>query len=92
MDLEALIEKHNDEFLNFARVENKRSKRADLHAFMLLDELFPDDGDMVAAAEYDIIYLAPDPEELAKRATEAQVIELIRCGMVIADDSLAMYA
>ena len=46
-----------DEFLKFDRVENKRSQRSDLHAFLLLDELFPCDSDIVNHAEHDQIWL-----------------------------------
>jgi hypothetical protein len=92
-DMEALFnDDEMDEFLKFDRVENKRSKRPDLHAFMLLDELFPDDSDIVAAAAHDEIFLAPNPEELARVATKEQIVELIRCGVRLSDDSLAMFA
>jgi hypothetical protein len=92
-DMEALFnDDDSDEFLKFDRVEKKRSKRPDLHAFLLLDELLPDDGDIVAAAEHDEIFLAPNPEDLARVATKEQIIELIRCGVRLSDDSLAMFA
>jgi hypothetical protein len=92
-DFAALYAKHQDaEFLNFEKVENPRSKRPDIHAFLLLDELVPGDSDMVAAAEHDEIYLQVSPEAL-EHATEAQIIELIRCGVRYdsSTDSLAMF-
>ena len=70
-----------DEFLKFDRVQNKLSKRADIHAFLLLDKLVPGDCDMVSAAEHDEIWLDVTPEELSKVVTTAQIIELIRCGV-----------
>lgn len=79
------------EFLEFDRVQVKTSQRADLHAFNLLDRLLPGKGDMVTAAEHDEIWLAVDPEDLAKVATEEQIIELIRCGVRYDDNGLAMF-
>jgi len=80
-----LFEKHHDEFMKFDRIEHPRSRRADLHAFLLLDELcttYPT-RDMIAAGEHDVIYLAPYLDELAVFATEGHIIELIRCGVMV---------
>lgn len=88
-------EKYEDEYLEFGRVKNKRSKRADLHAFLLLDKLCPSHRgfDIVSGAEHDEIWLDVEPEKLAKVATEQQIIELIRCGVRYDEDtdSLAMF-
>jgi|SRR6185295_9873399 len=43
----------DEEFLNFAGVANKKSKRADLHAFLLLNEIVPGKEDIISAAEHD---------------------------------------
>lgn len=88
-----IFEKHEDEFLKFDRVENKRSGRRDLHAFLLLDSLMPGKRPMVSAAEHDEIWLDIDCEDLAQIATEAQILELIRCGVRYDDDveSLALF-
>ena len=92
-EMRGLFEKHSEEYIKFERVENARSRRADLHAFLLLDELVPGGVDMVCAAEHDEIFLDVEPEELAAAATEAQIIELIRCGVMLNDevDSLSMF-
>ena len=83
----------HDEFLKFERIENKRSNRPDLHAFLLLDELCPGDSDMVDGAAHDEIFLGVSLEELAKVITEEQVIELVRCGVRHSEyDCLAMFA
>lgn len=75
-------DKYSDgEFLKFDRVQNKTSQRPDLHAFTLLDKLVPGNRDLVSAAEHDEIWLSVQPEELAKVATEEQIVELIRCGV-----------
>ncbi len=92
-DLQALFEKHEDEYLKFDRVKVKRSRRPDLHAFLLLDELVPDKRDMVAVAEHDQFWIEVSPEDLAKVVTEEQVIELRRCGLMYDSDidSLSFY-
>jgi hypothetical protein len=92
-DLHAAFEKFNDDFLNFEGIENKRSRRPDIHAFLLLDELVPGRADMVCAAEHDEIFLEVNPDDLAKAATEDHVLELIRCGVRWSSegDSLAMF-
>lgn len=86
-EFEALFEKHEDEFLKFDRVDPKRNRRADLNAFLLLDELSGGDKtfDMVSATMHDEIFLYPELEDIASVATEDNVIELIRCGVRIAD-------
>lgn len=78
-----------DEFLEFERIENNRSKRPDLHAFLLLDELFPGDCDIVCHAEHDQIWLEIDDDQAATM-TDAQLIELARCG-VMYSDGLSMF-
>lgn len=85
-ELKDLFKLHHGEFLEFDRVANKRSKRPDLHAFMLLDELCPGEKDIVSAAEHDEIFLAVEVEDLAKVITEDQVIELTRCGIRVSSD------
>lgn len=103
IDLAAVFEKHENEFLRFERVANKRSKRPDLHAFLLLDEIVPPEPtagypdrtdesyDMVAGAEHDEIYLQTEPDKLAEKATEEQIVELMRCGVRLSDGNLCMF-
>lgn len=95
-----IYHKHSeDEFLAFKRVENKTSTRPDIHAFMLLDKLMgpyvegSGCSDIVSAAEHDEIWLSVDIEKLNQVATEAQIIELIRCGVRYdsSNDALAMF-
>ena len=90
-EISDFFEKHNDEFLKFDRVENKLHTRPDIHAFILLDQLVPDKGDMVAGASHDEIYLDTTPEDAFKAATEAQLIDLIRCGVRYSDDIFCMF-
>lgn len=93
IDIHELFEKHHEEFLKFSRVKNKLSNRPDLHAFLLLDKLIPGDGDMVGSAEHDEILLSINGEELVQKATEEQIVDLIRCGVRWCSeyDTLAMF-
>lgn len=93
MNLEAEFEKHSDEFLKFERIENKISKRPDLHAFLLLDKLVPGDSDIVGGAEHDEFYLDIEVEDLAEVISPEQVKELVRCGVRYDSqyDCLAMF-
>ena len=82
------------DILYFDKIENKKSNRKDLHAFLLLDSLVPDTGRIICAAEHDEIYLAPTLDELAKVITYDQVIELKCCGVLMDDygECLRMFA
>jgi hypothetical protein len=94
LNLEEVFEKHDGEYSHFERIENPRHPRPDICAFLMLHDLVPGDRDMVCSAEHDQIWLDTDLEELAERATEAQIIDLIRCGVMYDDETggLSMYA
>lgn len=77
--MEERFNKYLDEYLKFERVENKKNKRADLHGFLLLDELFPGDRNMICDAEHDEIWLNRG-QQLTK-LTDENIIELTRCGI-----------
>ena len=90
--LKQLFESDDDyDSLSFDKIENKRSKRADLHAFLLLDELVPDTTNMVTAGEHDQIFLEVNIEDLAKVINEDQVFELKRCGVFVDEYGLSMF-
>ena len=96
MDLEALaelFEKYEDEYIEFERVDSRQSERRDLHAFILLDRLQPGGWKIIGAAEHDQIWLDVDCEKLAEVITEAQVLELVRCGVRydVDNESLSMF-
>lgn len=82
--------------LHFGRVRDKRTSRADLHALILLDELAPSDGDIIARTKTETVYIGKeqtlptivstiylnvDPYVLAAVATPEQVEDLVRCGV-----------
>lgn len=90
----------DDEFLKFDRIKNPAHRRPDICAFLMLDAAVPAEkngadeyDDMVSAAEHDEIYLAIEPEELAKVATKELIRDLVRCGVRYDErhDCLAMF-
>jgi hypothetical protein len=94
MDINDRFEAVNDDYIKFDRVETKRSQRPDLHAYLLLDDLFPNPGrDMVCSAAHDEIWLDVEGEKL-NDLTDEQILELTRCGVRYDSecDSLAMFA
>jgi hypothetical protein len=92
MGIHERFEAVNEDYIKFDRVENKRSQRPDLHAYLLLDEIFPSSKDMVCAASHDEIWLDVEGKQLEK-LTDEQILELTRCGVRHCNesDSLAMF-
>lgn len=81
------------EFCKFRLVENKLASRGDLHGMILLNQLCPAYGDIIEAAEHDRIWFNVDVDKLNMVASDEQVKDLIRCGVMYDTelDSLAMY-
>lgn len=78
-------------FLKFQDVKAKKSKRADLHAFLFLDELFPGDRCIVSGASHDQIWLSITENEVDS-LTDAQIVELSQCGVFHDEDGyLSMF-
>jgi len=91
MNIYDRFEKHNDEFLKFERVENKRSSRADLCGFLFLEELFPDiDRDLICCAEHDQFWLDIDKDKI-ETLTDDQIIELLRCGILYDEENESLF-
>ena len=78
MDINDKFKAVNDEYLKFEKVENKLSTRPDVHAFILLDRLFPSERglDLIQAAKDKEYYLGIKGKQL----TDNQILELVRCG------------
>lgn len=74
------VTKEGEEFLRFDKVENKRSQRPDLHAFLMLDELFPGTSELVSSASHDEIWLDVDDDQV-ETLTDEQILELSWCGV-----------
>ena len=86
MDLRERFDEVKSDYLKFGRVVAKKSRRPDLHAMLLLDELFPaSDKKMVCSAEHDEICFEPSGEKL-NELTDAQILELTRCGVQYNED------
>jgi hypothetical protein len=92
MDISQRFEMFDDEYGEFDRVLKKRSGRPDLHAFVLLDTLFPGVDDMVCYAEHDEIWLDISGDNIANLSDD-EILELVRCGVRYDDDndSLCMF-
>lgn len=91
-ELTEFWEKNDDEeFLKESRLPSSDCKRSDLRAFLLLDKLVPGTRDIVSCAAHDEIWLDVDLEELAKAATQDDILTLIRCGVRLDGESLAMF-
>jgi len=84
----------DEEFLKFARVQNKRHRRIDINGMILLDELIGEDvpHSIIGGAAHDEIFLDGGLEELLPKLTEDVVTDLIRCGVRIQDGGFQMYA
>lgn len=92
--LAELFEKYgdDDEYYEFQKVEQRKSNRPDLHAFILLDSLVPSTEDMVSYAEHDEFWLGVSVEDVAKVITPEQILELVRCGVSFDGESFHMFA
>lgn len=80
MNIEDKFESVNDDYLKFDRVLNKISNRPDVHAFILLDKLFPDNQDIISRSHHDEFYLSMSTEQI-ETLTDEQILELVRCGV-----------
>ncbi len=91
--IEAFFEEHEDEFLKNENIKPERRlhPRPDLNAFLLLHRLHPNTEDMVSGAEHDKIWLAVEIEEL-HAASEDDLLDLMRCGVMLDDCGLSMFA
>lgn len=79
---------NHEEFLKFENVPSARrlSNRPDIHAFILLDKLSPGKSDIVSSADHDQIWLGVDVEDIAEWADEEDILDLIRCGVMLDED------
>ena len=91
--LSATFDKYEDEYIQFQNVANKRSRRPDMHAFIVLDELLPGDGkgDLISAAEHDQFFLDIEPEALARVATEEIILDRVRCGVSFDEENESLF-
>jgi hypothetical protein len=87
-DIERLYDEHEDEHLEFKNIKPERRlhRRPDLNAFLLLDKLVPGDRDMVQVAEHDEFWVEVRPKQVAAVATEEDILDLMRCGIMYDSD------
>lgn len=92
-ELENFLDDHENSYLQFHEVRIKKSSRPDLHAFLILNELFPDEKNILFAAEHDEVRLNVNMDEFCKRTTKEIVLDLHRCGILYdkLNDFLFMY-
>jgi hypothetical protein len=72
-----------DEYGHFERIYHPKSQRRDMHAMVLLDELFPGAEPLLTDSFYcleDEVYLSIKQDSLST-LTDEQIIELARCGV-----------
>jgi hypothetical protein len=95
VDIREAFSRHSKEYRQFQRVENPRCTRPDLHAFLMLEELAPGPAqeDLISATEHGRIWLSTDVDKLQEVATEEQLRDLHRCGVLYDAeyDCLAMF-
>lgn len=84
--------KHDDDYLAFEKIEDKRHSRPDVCAMLYLHEKLGGEGDAVTAAEHDEIFLEWEEEDV-KKLNEEDVLYITRCGVRYDSDTecLAMF-
>lgn len=88
--IKEVFESFNNDYLHNTGITNKKSIRFDLCAFMILDELFPANTNIICSAEHDIIYLKLDEDQICT-LTDEVIHDLVRCGVSIDENSLYMF-
>lgn len=71
----------SDEYIKFENITQPRHRRPDICAFLMLDELVPGTSDIVSASEHDEFFLDIDCDALNRAASDAQILDLVRCGV-----------
>ena len=90
-EIKEVFESFNDDYICNSGIVNRKSNRPDLCAFLILDELFPSNSDVVCGADHDVIYLGLSEEQICSLSDEI-IHDLIRCGVSIDSDGLYMFA
>lgn len=81
LNLSEIFKKHESHYCCFHEIESPKTKRRDLQAFLILDSIFKDNKKIISGVDTYSIYLSVEIEELAQKATEEQILDLIRCGV-----------
>jgi hypothetical protein len=84
--LKERFEQVDDEYLEFERIPNPMHRRPDLCAMLMLAAIVPrDSGDILAASEHDEVFFDVDTDALNDSATDDQIRDLARCGVMCGD-------
>lgn len=99
IDIEATFKKFDGEYIKFERIENPPSRSPDIVAFLLLDKLVPCKADTniiraVERGQFYMLHLRSDIRKLADAASEADILMLVRCGVMYDEgaECLSMFA
>lgn len=83
----------DEEFLKFENVKSPLHNRPDIHGMLLLSQLDPENTrDMVSAAEHDQIWFDADPDLIFSKATDEQLLDLLRSGINYDDTYTGFYS
>lgn len=88
---EAFKKYSDEEFLKFDRVTNKATNKSDLHGFLILDRLEPESTAVLGSAEHDEVFLHTSPDAVLDKITEADIIDLLRCGISYNEEYESFY-
>lgn len=98
-EMKSLFEKHDDEeYLKFNRIKKPLHATPDICAFLLLDDISPstyrsgERCDIISTSEHDQYWLATDVTDFASKATEQDIITLLRCGISYDQDAESFYS
>lgn len=82
-ELHALFQRHHEELLDWDRAEKRYSPRRDLNGLLLIAKLAPGEEPLLSWWSHCDAWLSVAPEDVAKTATEAEVVELLRSGIML---------
>ena len=74
----------------FSNISTKLASRADVHAFILLDQMFPKSGDIISASKNNVIYL-DITDDMIETLSDEVILELINCGVLYSSEYDCLY-
>lgn len=77
----SIFDKYDNEVYNFDKIENKLDSKREIHAILLLDNLFPDDNPF-DSCDKDYLFLGLSINNI-KKLTDENILELSRCGIYL---------
>lgn len=89
-----IFNEFSGEYKSFSLVENNLSNCADIHAFLLLEPCrYPNDSDslLYVVSDERRVYLRVDITVMERSLSEDQMRDLVRCGVIMAQDREVLY-